>query len=111
MVETLAEHGLQPRSLVPALMTTHTVGNPEYDPAEAKRQADLRKAEAETETSSESTSEITVVEPFAPPNGPSTAPATTKSETFQTTSRVLETTSTAAVRIDFPFGCGRERDS
>jgi hypothetical protein len=99
MVETLADHGLQPRDLVPALMTTHTVANPEYDPAEAKRQADLRKAEAETEASSESNdiSEITFVEPFAPPNGPSTAPATTKSETFQTTSRVLETTSTAAV--------------
>ena len=102
MVETLADHGLQPRDLVPALMTTHTVANPEYDPAEAKRQADLREAEAETEASSESDdiSEITIVEPSepsAPSNGPSTAPATTKSETFQTTSRVLETTSTAAV--------------
>lgn len=101
MVETLAEHGLQPSDLVPALMTTHTVANPEYDPAEAKRQADLRKAEAEAEASSESDdiSEITVVEPSSapPPNGPSTPPATSKSETFQTTARVLETTSTAAV--------------
>ena len=99
MVEALAEHGLQPCDLVPALMTTHTVANPEYDPAEAKRQADLRKTEAETEASSESDdiSEITIVEPSAPPNGPSTPPATAKSETFQTTTRVLETTSTAAV--------------
>ena len=99
MIENLAEHGVQPSDLVPALMTTHTVANPEYDPAEAKRQAELRKAEAETEASSESDdiSEITVVEPSVPPNGPSTPTATTKSEAFQTTSRVLETTSTAAV--------------
>src|SRR5712691_10586496 len=99
MVETLAEHGLQPSDLVPALMTTHTVANPEYDPAESKRQADLRKAEAETEASSESDdiSEVTVVEPSASPNGPSIPPATAKSETFQTTARVLETTSTATV--------------
>ena len=41
MVETLAERGLQPRDLVPALVATHTVANSEYDPAEAKRQADL----------------------------------------------------------------------
>ena len=99
MIENLAEHGVQPSDLVPALMTTHTVANPEYDPAEAKRQSELRKVEAETEASSESDdiSEITVVEPPAPPNGPSTPPATAKSEAFQTTSRVLETTSTAAV--------------
>ena len=80
MIENLAEHGLQPCDLVPALMTTHTVANPEYDPAEAKRQEELRNTEAETEASSESDdiSEITVVEPSALPNGPSTTPATTK---------------------------------
>ena len=101
MIENLAEHGLQPSDMVPALMTTHTVANPEYDPAEAKRQAELRKTEVEAEASYESDdiSEITVVETSALPNGPSTStpPATAKSETFQTTSRVLETTSTAAV--------------
>jgi hypothetical protein len=101
MIENLAGHGLQPNDLVPALMTTHTVANPEYDPAEAKRQAELQKAEAEVEASSESDdiSEITIVESSASPipNGPSSVPSTAKSETFQTTSRVLETTSTAAV--------------
>lgn len=37
MIESLAEHGVDPSDLVPALMTTHTVKNPEYDPAAAKR--------------------------------------------------------------------------
>lgn len=32
MIESLAEHGVDPSDLVPALMTTHTVKNPEYDP-------------------------------------------------------------------------------
>lgn len=51
MIESLAEHGVDPVDLVPALMTTHTVKNPEYDP-EAKRRADLAavaKAEEEAE--------------------------------------------------------------
>ena len=39
MIESLAEHGVQPMDLVPALMTTHTVANPEYDPEEARRRA------------------------------------------------------------------------
>jgi hypothetical protein len=98
MIEGLAGHGLQPSDLVPALMTTHTVANPEYDPVEAKRQAEVQREEAEAQASSESDdiSEITMVEPSNPtPNGPSSS--TAKSETFQTTSRILETTSTAAV--------------
>ena len=40
MIESLAEHGVLATDLVPALMTTHTVANPEYDPEEAKRQAE-----------------------------------------------------------------------
>jgi hypothetical protein len=99
MIESLAGHGLQPSDLVPALMTTHTVANPEYDPAEAKRQAELQEAEAQAKASSESDdiSEITMVEPSnnPTPNGPSSS--TAKPETLQTTSRILETTSTAAV--------------
>lgn len=42
MIESLGMHGIQPQDLVPALMTTHTVANPEYDPIEARRQADIR---------------------------------------------------------------------
>ena len=37
MIESLGEHGVLASDLVPALMTTHTVANPEYDPEEAKR--------------------------------------------------------------------------
>ncbi|TEB32477.1 DUF726-domain-containing protein [Coprinellus micaceus] len=37
MIQSLAEHGVLPEDLVPALMTTHTVANPEYDPEEARR--------------------------------------------------------------------------
>lgn len=40
MIESLAEHGVLAMDLVPSLMTTHTVANPEYDPAEAKRRAE-----------------------------------------------------------------------
>lgn len=36
MIESLAEHGVRPDDLVPALMATHTVKNPEYDPKAAK---------------------------------------------------------------------------
>jgi hypothetical protein len=97
MIENLAEHGLQPNDLVPALMTTHTVANPEYDPAEAQREAELRKAEAEVSTESDDISEVTMVEHSTPLQDSSTPQATPKSGTFQTTTRILETTSTAAV--------------
>ncbi|KAL7419736.1 hypothetical protein Q5752_005652 [Cryptotrichosporon argae] len=43
MIESLGDHGVDPSDLVPALMTTHTVKNPEFDP-EAKRQADIDAA-------------------------------------------------------------------
>ncbi|KJA28393.1 hypothetical protein HYPSUDRAFT_62024 [Hypholoma sublateritium FD-334 SS-4] len=51
MIESLAEHGVIADDLVPALMTTHTVANPEYDPEEARRKAqdlsnELREDEA-----------------------------------------------------------------
>lgn len=56
MIEQLAEHGVTAEDLVPSLVTTHTVDNPEYDPelaaeylqeqAETKR---VEEAEAETE--------------------------------------------------------------
>lgn len=101
MIENLAEHGLHPGDLVPALMTTHTVANPEYDPTEALRQADMRKAEDEAPPESDDISEVTVVEPSAPPKASpspqSPPPPAAKSGPFQTTSRVLQQTSTAIV--------------
>ncbi len=99
MIENLADHGVQPSDLIPALMTTHTVANPEYDPAAAQRQAELRKEEEDALPESDDISEITVVEPTPTPlpkDSPQSQGAA-KVETFQTTLRVLETTSTAAV--------------
>ncbi|KAJ6606805.1 hypothetical protein B0H10DRAFT_2074448 [Mycena sp. CBHHK59/15] len=75
MIESLAQHGVQAADLVPALMTTHTVANPEYDPAEARRQA-----------------EVICEAPETPPT-----PTTATQNSFQTTSKVLEETSTAAI--------------
>lgn len=40
MIESLAEHGVQAMDLVPSLMATRTVANPEYDPMEARRLAE-----------------------------------------------------------------------
>ena len=100
MIENLAEHGVQPCDLVPALMTTHTVANPEYDPAAAQRQEELRREEEDALPEPDDISEITMVEPSTPTlssKDPSQSQGAGKAETFQTTSRILETTSTAAV--------------
>ncbi|KAJ7747206.1 hypothetical protein B0H14DRAFT_3097048 [Mycena olivaceomarginata] len=77
MIESLALHGVQAEDLVPALMTTHTVANPEYDPAEARRQAEVLFD--------------------APVSEFPTTPTTTTQANFQTTSKVLAETSTAAI--------------
>jgi len=55
MIESLSTHGVEPMDLVPSLMTTHTVPNPEYDPIEAERirvekeKEDLDRAADESE--------------------------------------------------------------
>lgn len=54
MIESLAEHGVTPEDLAPALMTTHTIENPEYDEVEAKRQ---EETEREVEESREAREE------------------------------------------------------
>ncbi|KAJ7239747.1 hypothetical protein B0H12DRAFT_1237476 [Mycena haematopus] len=77
MIESLAQHGVQAADLVPALMTTHTVANPEYDPAEARRQAEV------------------IFD--APPAEFPTTPTTTTQANFQTTPKILAETSTAAI--------------
>ncbi|KAI6104518.1 hypothetical protein EDD16DRAFT_1749867 [Pisolithus croceorrhizus] len=75
--------------LVPSLMTTHTVANPEYDPAEAKRQADGQQLKQDGFGDARESS------------GPSRAPrsSTPTKSTFQTTSRVLEGTSVASTSL------------
>ena len=45
MIESLGEHGVTAMDLAPALMTTHTVANPEYDPVEARRAQEQAKAQ------------------------------------------------------------------
>ncbi|KAI6136032.1 hypothetical protein F5141DRAFT_1071754 [Pisolithus sp. B1] len=89
MIDSLDLHGVQASDLVPSLMTTHTVANPEYDPAEAKRQADGQQLKQDGFSDARESS------------GPSRAtrsPTPTKS-TFQTTSRVLEGTSVASASL------------
>nr|GAT51735.1 predicted protein [Mycena chlorophos] len=82
MIESLAQHGVQAADLVPALMTTHTVANPEYDPAEARRQAEV----------------LFDVPPTPAPTSTATPiPETPATSTFQTTARVLADTTTAAI--------------
>jgi hypothetical protein len=131
MIESLAEHGVQPVDLVPPLMTTHTVANPEYDPEEARRRAmdsENRFASSGDDEDDESISDKTLVDQ---PSSPSTSsPSTPKPKDvspsnselnstrssptlpavqntsqrpptapaiYQTTARVLEDTSTAAM--------------
>ncbi|KIY73931.1 DUF726-domain-containing protein [Cylindrobasidium torrendii FP15055 ss-10] len=91
MIESLGEHGVIPADLVPALMTTHTVANPEYDPKAAlkKEQEDTAKAEEESDDVAES---ITV--PPSLPSGP-ISPNTEKQ--FQTTAQILHDTTTASI--------------
>jgi hypothetical protein len=98
MIESLAEHGVLAMDLVPALMTTHTVANPEYDPAEARRQNE-EKAEKEREkranirTNPEDNTESSDADRSTlearPPDSSST-PSTATHAPYQTTVRVLE---------------------
>jgi hypothetical protein len=124
MIESLAEHGVQPMDLVPALMTTHTVANPEYDPEEARKRdvdSEHRVVFNAADDDDESISDQTLVDQ---PSSPSTySPTTPKPQivdpsshklnsptssptlshppagpvTYQTTARVLEDTSTSAM--------------
>ncbi|KAG8836349.1 hypothetical protein FRC17_005635 [Serendipita sp. 399] len=45
MIQALAEHGVTAMDLVPPLMTTHTVANPDYDPLEAQRALEEQEAQ------------------------------------------------------------------
>ncbi|KAH7886365.1 hypothetical protein F5I97DRAFT_1830131 [Phlebopus sp. FC_14] len=97
MIESLASHGVQASDLVPSLMTTRTVANPEYDPTEAERQADSLR---ETSSGSPDNNQDTKLRPTKPrTNSParSRSPTPTATQrTYQTTSRVLEDTSVAS---------------
>ncbi|KAI0094238.1 hypothetical protein BDY19DRAFT_10660 [Irpex rosettiformis] len=98
MIDILAMHGIHAKDLVPALMTTHTVANPEYDPAEARKQSELRQAEelkdADENSEDLTQSQETLVSPDkkSPPQSPSL-----DQKLPQTTAKILEDTSTAVV--------------
>ncbi|KAH0591569.1 hypothetical protein H2248_001623 [Termitomyces sp. 'cryptogamus'] len=116
MIESLAEHGVLASDLVPPLMTTHTVANPEYDPVEARRQEEERDRmvhEDDTESISGQTlvdetsdQEPTTPKPSRPPSpqithSPSKVISSTSPNSspkapvpYQTTARVLGDTST-----------------
>lgn len=97
MIESLAMHGIEAKDLVPSLMTTHIVANPEYDPAEARRQAEIAEQEAAEQADHDSED----VSDFTPPSSTTPTLASTAPEPapkpVQTTIKVLEDTSAAAI--------------
>ncbi|OCB90378.1 DUF726-domain-containing protein [Sanghuangporus baumii] len=90
MIESLAEHGVQASDLVPSLMTTHTVANPEYDPVEgrkkelAEKEAEQRRLEEEESRAEDITEDVTSPNPSSVPKTP-----ITPSAPYQTTANVL----------------------
>ncbi|KAH6896129.1 hypothetical protein BKA70DRAFT_1116905, partial [Coprinopsis sp. MPI-PUGE-AT-0042] len=105
MIESLGEHGVLAMDLVPTLMTTHTVANPEYDPEEAKRKAE-EDEEDDQEDDRESISGQTLVnEPSETPEveTPTKASTTvddssaTLSQPHKTTQKVLQESSQAMI--------------
>ncbi|KAG2022406.1 DUF726 domain-containing protein [Coprinopsis cinerea AmutBmut pab1-1] len=91
MIESLAEHGVLASDLVPALMTTHTVANPEYDPEEARRRAEEESKVDDDDD--ESISDQTLVnEPTASPDDPKDIPLPTSPTTPTATTTVDPTT-------------------
>ncbi|CED85295.1 Uncharacterized conserved protein [Phaffia rhodozyma] len=57
MIESLAAHGVEAMDLVPSLMTTHSIPNPEYDPNQAderRRQQEQDAAASDIEDTDES---------------------------------------------------------
>ncbi|KAG2116328.1 hypothetical protein BD769DRAFT_1486018 [Suillus cothurnatus] len=96
MIDSLAAHGVQAIDLVPSLMTTHTVANPEYDPVEARRQAEAQGPKKDTASRRNSKDvklrpSSLVSDGRSSPQTP-TSPSSTTQKTFQTTAKVLEST-------------------
>jgi hypothetical protein len=93
MIESLATHGVQAMDLVPSLMTTHTVANPEYDPAEARRQAEERVPDRPDDVDSNPDGVESIPSRPAPSFTPADASLVpepgTQTTGFQTTAKVL----------------------
>lgn len=92
MIESLAQHSVLPEDLVPALMTTHTVANPEYDPEEARKQEGERKEQETLEQQALQDDEHDItssLEEKPQISQPQLLPTPTTA-TFQTTPNVLQ---------------------
>lgn len=90
MIDSLAEHGVQATDLVPALMTTRTVANPEYDPAEGRKQEIAKQvAEDEKLREEESLAEDITEDPKTPTATAMPTTPSTPSIPYQTTANVL----------------------
>ncbi|KAF8324064.1 DUF726-domain-containing protein [Clavulina sp. PMI_390] len=101
MIESLATHGVTAMDLVPALMTTHTVANPEYDPALAKQKED-EDALAHQLDSNSSSSSSSSSSPSPPPSSsshdlsvPTTKSPTTPNPSSPSTPQIPPTPTTA----------------
>ncbi|EGO05386.1 hypothetical protein SERLA73DRAFT_101203 [Serpula lacrymans var. lacrymans S7.3] len=98
MIQSLGEHGVEAMDLAPSLMTTHTVANPEYDPVEARRQADVQREQTPSPNHKNHSiikSDSHRLRRSLSPKPPST-PTSATQKTFHTTARVLEDTSVAS---------------
>lgn len=100
MIESLANHGVLASDLIPALMTTHTVANPEYDPEEARKKAEssqFNMPDAVIKDDEESISDQTLVnEPISRPDPghlTKTVSTDTPSDAHRTTIEIPTTSS------------------
>ena len=111
MIETLALHGIEAKDLVPSLMTTHTVANPEYDPVEARRQAEVREREA-TQFADENSEDL--AESSQPPSPTASTPSSAKppevnQKPVQTTTKVLEDTTASVPGVSTHLSAADEK--
>ena len=95
MIQSLAEHGVQAADLAPALITTHTVANPEYDPVEGKKQEVQRQLEEKEKLQQEEAEAADIAADFDKINAPRTptdpkTPTTSVPMPYQTTANVLQ---------------------
>ncbi|KAI0756434.1 hypothetical protein C8Q80DRAFT_1215385 [Daedaleopsis nitida] len=86
MIESLGQHGIDAKDLVPPLMTTHT----------ARRQAEVREVEAAKESADISDTNSTTP-PSTPPPAYSAKPPPVPPKPQQTTTKVLEDTAAPAM--------------
>ena len=100
MIESLGEHGVDPSDLVPALMATHTVKNPEFDP-EAKKRAEMERIEEDLD---EEVSDTGTEAPpaYQPKHSPAVVPVKTINPFGDDEEPVFSTPSTRPTSVRLP---------